>query len=126
MRFKLNASWSIETDIDQVTLIQTAIAQKGKFEGKMVDGRRWYWNNFEDALNGLIDRDIQSLEKVEQIAERISSLKLEVQKMLRDVLLASSAHPTPQIMSKRTKDTAPAKNKKKTCLKTHEKAVINN
>jgi hypothetical protein len=83
MRFKLNASWSIETDIDQVTLIQTAIAQKGKFEGKMVDGRRWYWNNFEDALNGMIDRDIQCLEKVSEIEGRIATLKSEVQLMLK-------------------------------------------
>ena len=122
MRFKLNASWSIETDIDQVTLIQTAIAQKGKFEGKMVDGRRWYWNNFEDALNGLIDRDIQSLEKVEEIDERVSALKSEVQAMLKKVAVASSANPTQQIMSKRHR----RPDKEKTCLKTHEKAVIIN
>ena len=122
MRFKLNASWSIETDIDQVTLIQTAIAQKGKFEGKMVDGRRWYWNNFEDALNGLIDRDIQSLEKVEQIAERVSALKSEVQLMLEKVAVASSANTTQQIMSKRHRRS----DKEKTCLKTHDNALTIN
>ena len=85
MRFKLNNNWSIKTEIDQVTLIRTAIAQKGKFFGKMVDGRKWYWNNFEDALNGLIDRDIQSLEKIEQVAERIIILKSELQLMLKSI-----------------------------------------
>jgi len=119
MRFQLNASWSIETDIDQVTLIQTAIAQKGKFEGKMVDGRRWYWNNFEDALNGLIDRDIQSLDKVEQIAGGIAGLKIEIQAMLKKLAVASSANPTQQIMSKRPARPDKGKFKEKTCLKTH-------
>jgi len=83
MRFKLNANWSIETEINQVTLIQTSIAQKGTFKGKMVDGNRWYWNNFTDALNGMIDRDIQCLEKVSEIEGRIATLKSEVQLMLK-------------------------------------------
>lgn len=99
MRFDLNARWSIETEINQVVLIQKKIGITGKSKGKEVDGRRWYWSNFEDALKGLIDKDIQCLEKVEQIAERAQELKTEVQKMLKDVLLASSAHPTPMIMS---------------------------
>ena len=89
MRFKLNANWSIETEINQVTLIQTSIAQKGTFKGKMVDGNRWYWNNFTDALEKLIDMDIQSLEKVEEIEGRIAELKKDVQTMLKKVAVAS-------------------------------------
>ena len=83
MRFKLNANWSIETEINQVILIQTKTGMTGKAKGKVVDGRRWFWNNFTDALNGMIDRDIQCLEKVSEIEGRIATLKSEVQLMLK-------------------------------------------
>ena len=85
MRFKLNNKWSIDTEINQVVLIQTTIGQEGKCKGKLIDGRRWYWNNFEDTLNGMIDRDIQCLEKVEEIEERIKTLKSDIELMLKSM-----------------------------------------
>jgi uncharacterized small protein (DUF1192 family) len=121
MRFNLNAKWAIETEINQVVLVQKGISEGEKTKGEIVDLRRWYWNNFEDALNGMIDRDIQCLEKVEEIEERIVALKSEVRLMLEKVAVASSANPTQQIMSKRQVRSDKGKFKEKACLKTHEK-----
>jgi hypothetical protein len=102
MRFNLNARWSIETEINQVILIQKRIALTGKSKGQEIDGRRWFWNNFEDALEGLIDRDIDCLEKVEEIVGRIKELKAEIRTMLRDIENNASAHRTEIKMPKLT------------------------
>jgi len=117
MRFKLNANWSIETEINQVTLIQTSIAQKGTFKGKMVDGNRWYWNNFTDALEKLIDMDIQSLEKVEEIEGRIANLKSEIKTMLKSLEEGSSGIPTRRQNPKTGKDKDTVSGKQVSCIK---------
>jgi len=101
MQFDLNARWAVITEINQVTIAQKSIGKTGKGKGKTTIGRRFYYNNLEDALNGLIDRDINELEKLEEIVDRIAELKQEVQIMLKNVASASPhVHPG-QIMSKR-------------------------
>jgi len=115
MRFKLNPSWSIETEINQVILIQTKTGLTGKAKGKVVDGRRWFWNNFTDALNGMIDRDIQSLEKVEQIEGRIAGLKSEIKTMLKNLEEGSSVIPTRRQSRKTGSDKGTVSDKQVSC-----------
>jgi hypothetical protein len=83
MKFNLNARWAVETEEIQVTISRRRVAEKGKNKGKEYLSPSYYYNNMEQALFGLIDRDINGLEKVEEIVERISELKVEIKNMLK-------------------------------------------
>lgn len=81
MRFNLNKDWAVITDNIQVVVAKRHFRKEGREE--LV--QQYYYNNFENAINGIIDRDIQSLEQVEDIADRIDTLKKDVKIMLTEV-----------------------------------------
>ena len=89
MRFNLNNKWAVVTEEHQVSIAMRRKVLEGDNKGKEYLTPTYYYNNFEEALKGLIDRDIQSLEKVEQIEGRSAELKKDVQIMLKKVGLAS-------------------------------------
>jgi len=72
---KLNSRWSIDSDSMCVTILEHAVSKK---TGKPYFSGRWYYPNFKSALEGLIDRDVQSLSKLEYMVERIDELKADI------------------------------------------------
>ena len=90
MYFDLNNTWAVESDPLQVCIIKKGTGKKGgKNEGKSVEIDRFYYPDFMKALNGLVDRDIQSLEKIEDVVDRIDQLKQDIKVMLKKVTGAS-------------------------------------
>lgn len=72
---KLNKKWSLDADVNCVTVYESLINKK---TGKEYLRARWHYPNFESALKGLVDRDIQSIRKLEYIVDRIAELKQDV------------------------------------------------
>lgn len=83
MEFNLNSRWAVITEINQVIIGKREVVKTGDNKGKPVIIRRWYYNNFEQALEGLIDRDIKELEKLEDLVARIEELKNDIKAMLK-------------------------------------------
>lgn len=82
---KLNKRWSLDSDENCVTVYEMRINKKTKEE---YQSPRYFYPNFEAALHGLIDRDIQSqnAKSFEYLIQRINDLKGEVSKTLSQVL----------------------------------------
>jgi hypothetical protein len=72
---KLNSKWSMGSDEDCV-IIYAMI--KHKKTGEIYPRARWYYPNFKSALEGLIDRDIQSLSTLKDIVKRVEELKADI------------------------------------------------
>ncbi len=90
MRFNLNARWAVETEENQVTISRRQTVQEGDNKGKEYLSPSYYYNNMGQALDGLVDRDINGLEKIEFVVGRIESLKSEIKVMLKFAPVASS------------------------------------
>lgn len=101
MKFDLNSRWAVMTEDRQVTIARRQINQK---TGAVYYSPTYYYNNMAQALDGLIDRDINELEKLEEIVERISELKSEIKTMLGSAKKTSSEASTAEIKVKPTHD----------------------
>lgn len=89
MQFNLNEKWAISADVNCVTISQRKIKEKGTDAGAEYFHSTWYYNNLEQALIGLIDRDVQDLEKLEDVVNRIAELKNNVKLMVKHIKLTS-------------------------------------
>jgi hypothetical protein len=94
MRLNLNPKWAVLIDEDQITLAKRLIVKEGKNKGTENLSPVAYWNNFEDAINGLIDRNIQGIESLELVESRISELKAEIFTLIKLLSIVQSDKPT--------------------------------
>ena len=77
---KLNERWYLDSDENCVTVLERCTKKK---TGEKYFRSKWYYQNFKQALEGLVDRDIQSIKKLEYIVERIEQLKSELLPLAR-------------------------------------------
>jgi len=89
MRFNLNNKWAVITEEQQVCIAMRRVGLAGKGKGIETLAPKYYYNNFEEALKGLIDRDIQSLEKLFEVEDRISTLKNDLHLLIKKARLTS-------------------------------------
>jgi hypothetical protein len=75
---RLNKDWAITSDRYSVTICKIGKSKAGK----ETFTHKWYYQNYEQALEGLIDRDLQDLDTLKDIAKRIKKLKTDIRKML--------------------------------------------
>ena len=72
---KLNNTWYLGSDENSVTVFEEMTHKK---TGKKYKVGRWYYPDFRTALEGLTNRDIQRLDKLELIVERIEKLRHDI------------------------------------------------
>jgi len=87
MRFNLNNKWAVITEEQQVCIAMRKISKSEKSDGEEYLSPTYYYNNFEEALKGLIDRDIQGLEKLSEVEGRISDLKNDMRLLIKKARL---------------------------------------
>jgi len=77
---KIGKEWGIDSDQQCVTIHKKTVTEKGEIRWRPM----WYFNNFEQALMGLIDRDIQSQDtgEIGFLVSRIKDLKKEIKDAL--------------------------------------------
>jgi hypothetical protein len=87
MRINLNAKWAVLIDEDQITIAK-------RKTGTDAISPIAHFNNFHGAIDGLIDRDIQGIEKLEEVEARIAELKAEIFTLIKLLSVVQSDKPT--------------------------------
>lgn len=76
--------WKITTDPYCVTISKRMVGGKDSKEpGRAYYAPRWYYNDLKQALTALVDREIQGLESLEHVVERIDALKAEIMEAIK-------------------------------------------
>ncbi len=65
---KINKTWSLTNDEQNVTLLKN-----GKPAG--------YYPNFTTALSAMVDKNIQGLDRLEAMCEKLDSLKVQIEQI---------------------------------------------
>lgn len=90
---KLGDNWALKSDSYCVTVCRKHIAKTGKLEGQVEYKPTWYYNNYQQALEGIVDRDVQNIDasSLEEICKRIEKIKEFIKDALPEVIKSIEA-----------------------------------
>lgn len=71
----INDDWGITSDAISVTIHKKGINQK---TGELYYSAKWHYNNFVQALQALVDRDIQVCGTLHDVVKRIEELREDI------------------------------------------------
>lgn len=71
----INDDWGITSDAISVTIYKKGINQT---TGKLYYSAKWHYNNFVQALQALVDRDIQVCGTLHDVVKRIKELREDI------------------------------------------------
>ena len=90
----VNGEWALQADQYCVTLFKKRVAgKKAKNAGQLQIDPVGYFGNYEHALQRLVDMDVQPINHIDYMVERISELKKDITKLIKSgALVPQDAH----------------------------------
>ncbi len=82
----LNTKWALKSDESCIS-----VCKAKRKKGELIYEPKYHYNNFEQALCGIIDRDLQdlNLDNFKDMANRIDELKEYIKKIAPELPLPS-------------------------------------
>ncbi len=78
----INEDWGMSSDSTCVTVYKKV---KNKKTGKMYYSATWYYNNFVQAFQALVDRDIQLHNSFHDMVNRIEVLRKDIEIAMKEL-----------------------------------------
>jgi len=86
---KVTDEWYLSADEVCVTLSKKGVIQSGKTKGDIHYTAKGYYNNFKDALKAMVNKDIQGLDDIKSMVERLYKLENYIDNVIPDLVKIS-------------------------------------